>query len=96
MFHQIIILLLIVSSLFCNFNRYAVCFQSLTNIACMSSQNAACIKRFWRLHNVIKPLNKEINIIQKKNTDLEKHGYQNSDGFKMFSNSINITLLILI
>ena len=54
MFHRIIILLLIVSSLFCNFNRCAVCFQSLTNIACRSSQNAACIKRFWRLHIVIK------------------------------------------
>ena len=62
MFHRII-LLWIVSSLFCNFNRCAVCFQSLTNIACRSSQNAACIKRFWRLHIVIKPLNKEINII---------------------------------
>ena len=63
MFHRIIFLLLIVSSLFCNFNRCAVCFQSLMNIACRSSQNAACIKRFWRLHIVIKPLNKEINII---------------------------------
>ena len=36
----------IVSSLFCNFNRCAVCFQSLMNIACKSSQNAARIKRF--------------------------------------------------
>ena len=38
-------LLLIVSSLFCNFNRCAVCFQSLMNIACGSSQNAARIER---------------------------------------------------
>ena len=30
MFHQIIVLLLIVSSLFCNFNRCAVCFQSFS------------------------------------------------------------------
>ena len=35
MFHRIIFLLLIVSSLFCNFYRCAVCFQSLMNIACM-------------------------------------------------------------
>ena len=56
MFHRIIILLLIISSLFCNFNRCAVCFQSLVNIACRSSQNAARIKRFWRLHIVVKPL----------------------------------------
>ena len=62
MFHRIIFLLLIVSSLFCNFNRCAVCavcFQSLMNIACRSSQNAARIKCFWRLHIVIKPLNKK-------------------------------------
>ena len=52
MFHRIIFLLLIVSSLFCR----AVCFQSLMNIACRSSHNAARIKRFWRLHIVIKPL----------------------------------------
>ena len=30
MFHRIIVLLLIVSSLFCNFNRCAVCFQSFS------------------------------------------------------------------
>ena len=58
MFHRIIFLLLIVSSLSCNFNRCAVCFQSFMNIACRSTQNAAHIKRFWRLHIVIKPLNK--------------------------------------
>ena len=59
MFHQIIFLLLIVSSLCCNFNRCAVCFQSLMKVACRSSQNTACIKRFWRLHIIIKPLNKK-------------------------------------
>ena len=49
MFHRIIFLLLIVSSLFCNFHRCcAVCFQSLMR----SSQNAARIKRFLRLHIV--------------------------------------------
>ena len=61
MFHQIIFLLLIVSSLSCNFNRCAVCFQSFMNIACRSTQNAARIKRFLRLHIIIKPL--KINII---------------------------------
>ena len=57
-FHRIIFLLLIVSSVFCNFHRCcAVCFQSpMNSIACRSSQNAARIKRFWRLHIVIKPL----------------------------------------
>ena len=54
MFHRIIFLLLIVSSLFCNFNRCAVCFQSLMNISCRTNQNAARIKRFF----VTKPLNK--------------------------------------
>ena len=63
MFHWIIFLLLIVSSLSCNFNRCAVCFQSFMNIACRSTQNAARIKRFLRLHIVIKPLNKKISII---------------------------------
>ena len=49
--------LLVVS---CNFNRFAVCFQSFINNACRSTQNAARIKRFLRLHIVIKPLNKKI------------------------------------
>ena len=57
MFHRIIFLLLIVSGLSCNFNRFAVCFQSFMNIAYRSTQNAARIKRFLRLHIVIKPLN---------------------------------------
>ena len=48
--------LLVVS---CNFNRFAVCFQSFINIACRSTQNAERIKRFLRLHIVIKPLNKK-------------------------------------
>ena len=39
-----------------NFNRFAVCFQSFINNACRSTQNAARIKRFLRLHIVIKPL----------------------------------------
>ena len=59
MFHQIIFLLLIVSSLSWNFNRCAVCFRSFRNIACRSTQNAARIKRFLRLRIVIKPLNKK-------------------------------------
>ena len=62
MFHRIIFLLLIVSSLSCNFNRCAVCFQSFMNIACKSTQNAARIKRFLSLHIVIKQL-KKINTI---------------------------------
>ena len=64
MFHQIIFLLFIASSLSCNFNRCAVCFQSFMNIACRSTQNAALIKPFLRLYIVIKPLNKtKINVI---------------------------------
>ena len=63
MFHLIIFLLLIVSSLSCNFNRCAVCFQSFMNIACRSTQNAASNERFLSLHIVIKPLNKKRNMI---------------------------------
>ena len=37
------------SSLSCNFNHCAVCFQSFMNFACRSTQNAVRIKRFWRL-----------------------------------------------
>ena len=62
-FHRIIFLLPIVSSLSCNFNRCAICFQSFMNIPCRSTQNAARINRFWRLHIVLKPLNKKKNII---------------------------------
>ena len=58
MFHWIIFLLQIVSSLSWNFKRFSVCFQSFMNIACRSTQNAARIKRFLRLHIVIKSLNK--------------------------------------
>ena len=54
--HRIIFLLLIVSSLSCNFNSRAVCFQLFMNIACRSTQNAARVKRFLRSHIVIKPL----------------------------------------
>ena len=62
MFLRIIFLLLIVSSLYCNFNRCAVCFQSFSvNIAFTSTQTAARIKRFWRLH--IDKINKKIKII---------------------------------
>ena len=39
-----------------NFHRFVVCFQSLMNMACRSTQNAAHIKRFLRLHIAIKPL----------------------------------------
>ena len=59
MFHQITFLLLIVSSISWNFNRCAFCFQSFMNIACLSTQNAALIKRFLRLHIVIKALKKK-------------------------------------
>ena len=62
MFLRIIFLLLNVSRLYCNFNRCAVCFQSLSvNIAFTSTQTAVRIKRFWRLH--IDKINKKINII---------------------------------
>ena len=37
---------------------FAVCLQSFINIACRSTQNAERIKRFLRLHIVIKPLRK--------------------------------------
>ena len=50
MFHRIIVLLLIVSSLSCNCSRFAGCFQSYGNIACRSSQNSSRIWRFARLH----------------------------------------------
>ena len=54
-----IFLLIVISSLSCNFNRCAVCFQSFMNITCRSTQNASRIKRFSRLHIVIKALNKK-------------------------------------
>ena len=54
MFHRIVFLLLIVSSLSCSFNRVVVYFRSFMNIACRSIHNAARIKRFLRLHIVIK------------------------------------------
>ena len=41
------------------FYRYVVRFQSFMNIARRSTQNTARIKRFLRLHIVIKPLNKK-------------------------------------
>ena len=62
MFHRITFLLSIVGSLYCNFNRCAVCFQSFMTIPSRSTQSAARIKRFLRLHIVIKPLNKKVNI----------------------------------
>ena len=62
MFYRIIFILLIVRCLSCNFNCCAVCFQSFMNTACRSTQNAARIKRFRRLHIVIKPSNKKIII----------------------------------
>ena len=60
MFHWIILLLLIVSSLSCNFHRCAICFRSFMNIAWRSTQNATRIKCFWRLRIVHK-----INIISR-------------------------------
>ena len=65
MFHRVIFLLLIVSSLSCNFNHCAVCFQSFMNIACRSTQNAARNKRLLKLHTFIKPLNKKNKRINK-------------------------------
>ena len=64
MFHRIIFLLLIVhvSSLSCNFNRCAVCFQSFMNIAYRSTQ-IRTYQTLLRLHIVIKPINKKVNII---------------------------------
>ena len=59
MFHRIKFILLIVSSLSCNVNRFAVCFQSVMKIARRSTQNASCIKHFLRLHIIIKPWNKK-------------------------------------
>ena len=50
--------LLVVSLL--QFYRYVVCFQSFMNIARRSTQNTARIKRFLRLHIVIKPLNRKL------------------------------------
>ena len=64
--------LLVVS---CNFNRFPVCFQSFINIACRSTQNAAHIKRFLRLHIVIKPLNKKINTIMLFNIMLKRNSF---------------------
>ena len=60
MFHWIIFLLLIVSSLSCNFHRCAICFRSFMNIAWRSTQNATRIKCFWKLRIVHK-----INIISR-------------------------------
>ena len=52
----------VVSSLYCNINRCGVCFQSFSvNITCTSTQTAARIKRFWRLH--IDKITKKINVI---------------------------------
>ena len=59
MFHWIIFLLLIIS-LSCNFDRCTVYFQSFMNLACRSTQNAASIKRFLRLHTFIEPLDTKI------------------------------------
>ena len=56
MFHRIISLLLIVNV------SLAVPFVFM-NIACRSTQTVARIKRFLKLHIVIKPLSKKINII---------------------------------
>ena len=46
----------------CNFHRFSVCFQPCINIACRITQNDERIKRFLRLHILIKPLLKmELN-----------------------------------
>ena len=50
------------SSLSCNYNRCAVCFQSFMNIACRSTLNAVRIERFFKITHRYKPLNKKINI----------------------------------
>ena len=56
MFHRIIFLLLIVSSLSCNLPLM------FSVVACRSTQNVARIKRLLSLHIVIKPLNKKNTI----------------------------------
>ena len=61
MFHRIIFLLLIVSSLSCLSVQF-VFSRSWTSLACRSTQNAARIKCFWRLNILIKPLNKKRNM----------------------------------
>ena len=59
-----IFLFVFVSSLSFNFNHCAVCFQIVHEHRLQElSQNAARIKRFLRLHIVVKPLNKKIKII---------------------------------
>ena len=45
-----IFFLFIISSLSCNFNRGAVCFQSFSDHRLQEYSNAARIKLFWRLH----------------------------------------------
>ena len=54
-----IFLVVIVSSLSCNLNRCAVRFQSFMNIACRSYLKIARVSNVFRLHIVIKPLNKK-------------------------------------
>ena len=72
MFHRIIFLLVIVSSISCNFNRWHVPFVLSRSWTSLASQNCARIKRFLRLHIVIKPLNKKnkhnkLSIMLKRN-----------------------------
>ena len=54
MFNQSIFLFLIILLVVSyNFNRFAICFQSFTNITCRRTQNASHIRCFWRLHIVL-------------------------------------------
>ena len=56
MFHWIIVLLFIVSSLFCNFNRCAICFSRSLNIACPRVLKMPRVKPFWIKNNIINSL----------------------------------------
>ena len=52
MFHRIMFILLIVSGLSCNFNRCAVSFQSVMNIACRRTENENyCLKKLSNLQS---------------------------------------------
>ena len=63
MFHRIIFLLLIVSSLSCNFNRCAVCFQSFSEHRLQEVLKMPRVSSAFEDYRLLKPLNKKITII---------------------------------
>ena len=64
MFHRIMFLLLIVSSLYCNFNRCAVCFQSAVQWTSLTGVlKMPRVSNAFKDYTSIKQLNKKINII---------------------------------